>query len=248
MKPADISDFSSLRPTDFEFCCRAILRELGFQNIQWRTGGRDRGRDIVAEFVTEEPDQRKILQTWFVECKHHKKSNPVGVDDLQTKIAWADAEQPDYLLVITSSHLSPDAKDWFDRIAPRKRYKIRYWEDSTLSDLVARFPTLAAIYLQGRVTIGGIEARRIHNQIQALETELPANDSITLEEVLGSPPDRLLFRFRCPAIARFDREDAPIIASEHKILFALRDYPSRIICRRYGWSHLLRIPMSIPMG
>jgi len=219
--------YSGLDPEDFEYLCRALLHDMGFQNIQWRKGGRDRGRDIVAEFARTEPDGRIVLEKWFIECKHHGPGNPVGVQHLQTKMAWAEAERPDYLLIITSSYLTPDAKDWIESLTPLKPFRIRYWEDSHLEDLVERYPTLKRIYCEDRVPGRELRAATtIRRQIEDLQTQISGDPSIVLEEVLGSPPDRLLFTLRGEAITAFNERGDPVFSDAHRVMLIFpTDYP-----------------------
>ena len=198
--------FDQLSPSDFEFLCRAVLAELGFQRLQWRQGGRDRGRDIVAELLAAEPDGTQLIQRWFIECKHYAEGNSLGVSDLVTKVAWADAEQPDYLLFLTSSYLTPDAKDWIESIQKQKRFRIRYWEGTRLAELVNRFPMLSEIYLEGRRQhlAGGARTRLLEKLLEEFESYTSKDSSVELEEVLGNPPDRLLMLLRCDSVIGFD--------------------------------------------
>jgi tetratricopeptide (TPR) repeat protein len=111
-----------------------VLSALGYNNLRWRQGSGDRGRDIECENFSKEPDGNVASEKWFAECKRYESG--VNVGDLQSKIAWADAESPNYLLFIVSSHLTPDAKDWIAKIERDKKYKIRYWERKYLEKLI----------------------------------------------------------------------------------------------------------------
>lgn len=220
--------FDQLSPNDFEFFCRALLVELGFQRLHWRQGGRDRGRDIVAELLTTEPDGTHVIQRWFIECKHYAEGHSLGVSDLLTKVAWADAEQPDYLLFLTTSYLTPDAKDWIASIEKQKRFRIRYWEGPRLAELVPRFPVLSEIYLEGRsqYRADGVRRKLLERLLEDFKSHTSGDNSVELEEVLGDPPDRLLMLLRCESVIDFAQDGAPIIGNEHRILLSIpSDYP-----------------------
>jgi len=222
--------FAVLGSEDFEYLCRALLREMGFQNIAWRRGGRDRGRDMVAEFARTEPDGRMVLEKWFIECKHHGPHNPVSVQHLQTKVAWAEAERPDYLLIMTSSYLTPDAKDWIEKVASARAFRIRYWEDAHLADLVERHSVLKRVYCEARVP--GRDARvagRIMQEIEDLQSHLSGDQSIVLDEILGSPADRLVFTLHGRAVADFTQGGIPVFRDTHRVTLTFpNDFPQAL--------------------
>lgn len=181
----------------------------------------------MAEYITLEPDGTKTMQTWFVECKHHSIANPLSVADLQTKIAWADAEQPDYLLIITTSYLTPDTKDWVEKISKQKRFRIRYWEGTYLTELVEQYPRLKQIYLENRTVVKNEEARiRLLHEVELLKRAFTDDKIIVLEEILGDPPDRFVFGLKFEAIIGFDEKDKPIFGSYHRLMISISvDYP-----------------------
>jgi hypothetical protein len=41
---------------------------------------------------------------------------------IKFKIAWADAEQPNYLVILVSSYLSNNARVWLEQIRGQKHY------------------------------------------------------------------------------------------------------------------------------
>jgi restriction endonuclease len=102
--------------TQFEQFCFDLLRELGFVNLDWRKGTglnaspSDSGRDIVGQLPREELDGRQYFETWFVDCKHHKRGVPP--DKVTGLLAWATAERADVALVIATNFLSNPCKDF----------------------------------------------------------------------------------------------------------------------------------------
>ena len=135
--------FDSLDASEFEEFCFELLIEMGFVNVDWRKGTplpsspADRGRDIVAQLERQDIDGSKHLETWFVDCKHHKKGVPP--EKLQSLLTWASAERPGTALIITSGFLSNPAKDYVKEFEENNRppFRIKYWERPMLDRVTA---------------------------------------------------------------------------------------------------------------
>ncbi|HEX9362397.1 MAG TPA: restriction endonuclease [Candidatus Dormibacteraeota bacterium] len=140
--------FENLDETEFEEFCYDLLIELGFVNVDWRKGTpksvspADRGRDLVAHLERKDVDGHKYFETWFVDCKHHKRGIPP--DALQGLFTWSEAERPAVALVVASGYLSNPAKDWMDQYATNRHppFRIRHWERPVLSRMLASRPAL----------------------------------------------------------------------------------------------------------
>lgn len=141
-------NFNKLSATDFEDFSFHLLSRLGFVNVDWRKGTplasspSDSGRDIVCQHAREDLDNARYLETWFVDCKRHKKAVPAT--ELQNALAWAEAERPDTLLFILSGFLSNAAKDYLESYKRNKRpsFRIRYWERPQLERIAGPKRTL----------------------------------------------------------------------------------------------------------
>lgn len=128
--------------TKFEEFCFGLLRELGFVNLDWRKGTglasspSDSGRDIVAHLPREDIGGRQYHETWFVDCKHHKRGIPPA--KVSGLLAWAEAERADVALIIASHYLSNPCKDFLKVFETNNRphFRIRYWERPNLERLV----------------------------------------------------------------------------------------------------------------
>jgi hypothetical protein len=135
--------FENLDETDFEEFCHDLLMELGFVNVDWRKGTpknaspADRGRDLVAQLERDDPDSHKYQETWFIDAKHYKRGVPP--EALQGLMAWAEAEGPDVVVVVTSGFLSNPAKDWLEAYRRNRNppFRIRRWEKPTLARMLA---------------------------------------------------------------------------------------------------------------
>lgn len=86
-------NFSQIGPTDFERLCQEILLKYGFKELVWRQGGADNGRDLEGYLSFDNPFSIQKTK-WFFECKHY--SAGVAPEELNSKIAWADAEKPNF--------------------------------------------------------------------------------------------------------------------------------------------------------
>lgn len=133
-------NFQNLDARAFEALCFDLVRRLGYRSVIWRDGAGDRGRDIEAQLRATNPLSDDYSERWFFECKNKKAG--IGVLDLVDKIAWADAEKPDHLAFLVSSHLTQDARDHIKKIAPDKRFRIHTIEGRVLAELVQSFPDL----------------------------------------------------------------------------------------------------------
>lgn len=130
--------FDHMDPTEFENFCYDLLEELGFNNLDWRKGtGKlaspsDSGRDIEGVLEKEDIDGTKHFEKWFVDAKCYTAGVPPKAID--SVLAWAQAENPDVVLIIASNFLSNPSKDYLKTYAEERRphFKIKYWEKPDL--------------------------------------------------------------------------------------------------------------------
>lgn len=138
----DDVDFLKLSDREFEETCFDLLLSLGYRSLVWRQGGSDGGRDIEGHFDLQNHLVGSYNEKWFFECKRYEKGVPP--EELNSKIAWADAERPDHLVILTSSYITNGARAWLDKIGPQKPYAIRVVEGKALKKLIARFPEIVS--------------------------------------------------------------------------------------------------------
>jgi hypothetical protein len=140
-------EFGSFDSTEFEEFCYELLREIGFVNVDWRKGTdkssspADSGRDIVANLEVEDIDGTKHLQTWFIDCKHQRAG--VSPKDLQSLLAWSNAERPDIALFMVSGFLSNPSKDYLRDYEMNNHppFRIKCWERTVIERLVSERDT-----------------------------------------------------------------------------------------------------------
>jgi|GEM_PF-1143404 hypothetical protein len=143
-------DFGSIDHKQFEGICFELIWRNDFKNVEWRGSTDDQGRDIEAIYEIENPITGNIYEKWHFECKKYKKAVPKT--DLIDKIAWADANKPDALVFLLSSHLSNQTKDWLSKISKQKPYRIYVIEGTELKKLIFKLPDLIGRYFN----IGGL--------------------------------------------------------------------------------------------
>ncbi|MEL0649946.1 restriction endonuclease [Algibacter sp. TI.3.09] len=136
--------FDQITPRAFENLCYDLLVTYNFHNLIWREGGADNGRDIEGNYFFR--NTIKNLETkWFFECKRYS-SGGVLPADISSKITWADAEQPDYLVFFISSYLTNNARTWLEKIEPQKQYEIVIIEGEDLKNRLLKYPELIERY------------------------------------------------------------------------------------------------------
>ncbi|MGR3302701.1 MAG: restriction endonuclease [Candidatus Scalindua sp.] len=136
----DDIDFSKLSATEFERLCFELLLKYNYKQVIWRQGGADSGRDIEGYYDFPNPITNKKTK-WFFECKHYT-SGGVPPEHLNSKIAWADAEQPSFLVILVSSYITTPARTWLKGIMPQKNYDIEVVEGEDLKKRLVQFPDL----------------------------------------------------------------------------------------------------------
>ena len=137
-------DFQTISDRRFEELCFDLLLRLGFTGLTWRQGSADSGRDIEGSFHITNPLIESYDEKWFFECKNWKTGLPVT--EFGSKIAWADAERPKHLVVMTSSHITNDTRIWLDKLAIQKSYSIHVIEGKFLKKILLSYSDLIANY------------------------------------------------------------------------------------------------------
>lgn len=176
-------DFMTLSPDEFEELCFDLLDEIGFEQLVWRQGGADDGRDIQGVKRINVGVVEPYEEIWFFECKRYQ--NGVPPNDLSSKIAWADAESPKHLLFFVSSYLTTGARDWLSKISSNKPYRIHLVEGKRLQSLVSKSHRLMTRYFASDVQNLIKEAHRTwihHNLIPEPELLRTLAEEENLEE------------------------------------------------------------------
>ncbi|TDR82997.1 restriction endonuclease [Paludibacterium purpuratum] len=121
-----IRTLTDLSPSEFENLTLDLLARLGLKNSVWRTPGRDGGRDIQGDEFMDDFSGYTSQKSWYVDCKRY--SGTVSWPTVWEKIAFADSNNADVFLLVTTSTLSPQAVDEVNRWNDTRRApSIRFW-------------------------------------------------------------------------------------------------------------------------
>jgi hypothetical protein len=143
MRPLDI--MRKMSPRLFENLIYDMLIRRGLGNVKWRTPGADGGRDIEGEYVVSDFAGASRAERWYIECKRYRSA--VDWPTVHGKLAYANNQGADYLLIATTSSLSATARD---QIAIWNRTQrspaIREWEGVDIERLLSRDLVLSEKY------------------------------------------------------------------------------------------------------
>ena len=97
---------------EFEMYVGNVFEKLGF-GVNVTQATRDGGKDIIAT------KKFAIPYTVYIECKHKKEGNKVGVDVIRSSYGVQMAKRVNQSIVVTSTSFTKDAcefaqelKDW----------------------------------------------------------------------------------------------------------------------------------------
>lgn len=187
-------DFSCLSPSEFEELCFDLILNFQYEDVLWREGSTDDGRDIEATQRLVNPLTYNYSEKWFFECKRH--ATGVSVEDLNTKILWADAMKPDHLVFITSSHFTTQCLRWIESITPNKMYRLHTINGAYLKRLIAKTPKIYNKYFTTPIERLFLESKNnwlIHNILPSRDTVSLLFDSIHYESLTNADKCHLLY-------------------------------------------------------
>lgn len=131
-------EWDNLTDEEFESLCYDVLAVEGYKNLEWigRKGG-DRGRDIVGTKLTKMTETHEMTFHCVIQCKRYLARRPAP-SDLNETLVWADAHNPDVLLIMIPSTLTPDTLEWLEKIRPRSRYRILIFNEKDFEQFFDR--------------------------------------------------------------------------------------------------------------
>lgn len=121
----------------FEELVFKALSSINPEAITWRKGSGDQGRDIQMIFQRQGALGEAINETYFVEVKHYKGGVPPSA--FMGALSWAQAEQPQVLLIAVSSHLTTPCREYINAWQ-RNNSKIRVivWERKEIENEILK--------------------------------------------------------------------------------------------------------------
>lgn len=124
--------WSDVTPEMFEKLCAELLEHNGFTNLQWfGSGGRDKGRDLVADRIYEPLPGTRRLQRWVIQCKRYTEKRLTKME-IEAFLVACKEHRPDSVLLIITSTLSPDVRDWLNATKMDYRFDVLTWEERDL--------------------------------------------------------------------------------------------------------------------
>lgn len=181
------STLNCLTPTEFENLIFDLLVAKGLKNVTWRTPGADGGRDIEAELIEADFSGTHTSERWFIECKKYRGS--VDWPTIYAKVAYADSQHADYLLMCSPSKYTPaaitQATNWN---SGRRALKIRLWAGHELEQQLNAYPDIQRKY--GLISALRSPGRTIVSLALALSKSVASHHSSLVFD--GLQPDRML--------------------------------------------------------
>lgn len=217
---------SKLAPKQFENLIYDLLIRRGLINVCWRTPGVDGGRDIQGEFPIQDFSGSSRVEKWYVECKRY--TSAIDWPTVKDKLAYAHNHGADFLLLCTTSFLSPRCKDEVNtRDGRNERPRIRYWEGADLEILISNDSVLKSKY--------GLSREQHERELSALF--LLSLVTKTMHQIYG---ETSMHGHVTPSI------EFAAAASEYATLWVQTPYEDRIRLRHrisvdrdlYPWAHL----------
>ncbi|WP_413671077.1 restriction endonuclease [Mucilaginibacter sp. Mucisp86] len=140
----DDINFERLDWKQFEELCYDLLVKFQFHSMAWRQGGSDNGRDIEAKRYITDSIVSPYQEKWFVECKRH--SNGLALDQVVEKINWTRVEKADHFLLIVSSYVTTQTREWLEKARQTEFFTIHIIEGKFLKQQLLLFPDIIIKY------------------------------------------------------------------------------------------------------
>lgn len=206
-------DFGLLDSNQFEELCFDLLMRIGFQELQWRKGGADSGRDIDGKYFIHLPLVERFEENWAIECKHYTSGVPV--EAIASKLSWAEAERPDRLILIVSSYLTNSARSWLEKRRPQIPCRIHIVEGKPLKNLLLPYENIVERYFGDRYSKllrQSFETWSLHGLIPAFDTLIHMVKHLSIEKLEGGELAFLwcLCQFKNSEIEKWEEETEQI--------------------------------------
>lgn len=140
-----LGKLKALSPTEFENLTYDLLVSSGLQSVVWRTPGADGGRDLEGTFSTPDFSGFFRQEKWYIECKRY--AGTIDWPTVYVKIAYAESNQADYLLLVTTANPTPNCESEIQKWNTLgKRVKVRVWRGYEIPSYLTAHPAIAAKY------------------------------------------------------------------------------------------------------
>lgn len=142
--------WENLVPTDFErLIFNLVNLEQSYENAEWlmHTNAPDRGRDVSAYRVYQDPLSGVIRQRIIIQCKHwlNKSISLTDISSLKDQVKLWEPPRINTLIIATTGRFTADAVDYVERYNQSdSAMKIELWAESRLETILASNPALVA--------------------------------------------------------------------------------------------------------
>lgn len=134
-----------LAPDQFENLIFECVKSRGMRNVVWRTPGADGGRDIEGETFDTDLAGDTNARKWYVECKRY--SSTLDWPTVRGKIAYAESNDADVLLVATTTNPTPQCETEIGKWnLAKRRPLIRFWRGYDLPNIIRGAPHIATMF------------------------------------------------------------------------------------------------------
>lgn len=122
-------DWKTIAPAVFEKLCAAVLANVGYKNIQWYgEAGSDKGRDILAERIDSPVPGVERREKWMIQCKRYTQST-LSKKEVKDLMDAALEHEIDGLLIIVTSKVSANLRDWLSAAQEKYPFRAFIWEE-----------------------------------------------------------------------------------------------------------------------
>lgn len=223
-KPLIRLPWENLGSDEFEELCYHLLIALEFTDVEWFRGPGDRGRDLLATGTGTGLTSFGSSQKCVIECKRFARGHTVSMEDLTRTWQWMEArEQYQRLIIITTSQLRTDTRDWIDCLNHRRgaHYKITYIESHELFQHLIRHQEVRCKFFPNSEMAKMIQNKAYERFITALHriwTEASHSRAIRLS--------RDAFRKLQKEVGAIDDPTIGLIFAEqrHSVLYSSRGF------------------------
>ncbi len=135
-------DLHRLNPRDFEYLAGEIFRSYGW-GVDFTSRTRDGGYDIIATRRSKPTDLCVLIQ-----AKRYNPDRPVGVEIVRSLYGLRLLRSASQVVLVTSSHITKDAKREFQRVIP---WELDFIERDRILEWCKTYSSvLFSGYLQGK--------------------------------------------------------------------------------------------------
>jgi len=102
----------------FEELCWELIDLEGFQNLEWRGDTHDKGRDLQADYIIQDPANKTRTEKWWFQCKRYSSS--INLSDMGNAFDHAESENIDVFVIMSTSTLTNTFQEMIEKWNEKK--------------------------------------------------------------------------------------------------------------------------------